>query len=90
MKNVVKSILTAKDSKVRIAKSLIFGTMLAFLVGFSTSEKTYYEVSTNDPRPGRNTRTKNKTEFNELFIILGLIMGSGIGYLLIKEEEPIK
>lgn len=97
MKKFLKKLITAQNSKEKLAKSLIIGTLFAFIVGFSTSEMVYYSVPGQGVniisgelryynRPGQ----KSKRDFNESFIIIALIMGTSIGYLTIKENESIK
>jgi hypothetical protein len=98
MKNFFKKVITAKDGKVRIAKSLIFGSFLAFAVGFCSSDTVYYSVGgstglRNGPNGIEEYNTfsrKEKVDFNELFIVLGFIMGTSIGFLVIRQNEPTK
>jgi hypothetical protein len=95
------SIFQAKDSRVRLAKAIVLGFLMALVVGGLTSVTTYLrggiqtnestfiisEASYNRGQEQYQSRFIKSTDYNELFIIIAFLSGTAIGYLIINQKQ---
>tara|TARA_R110000751_G_scaffold39719_15_gene94602 strand:- start:51664 stop:51993 length:330 start_codon:yes stop_codon:yes gene_type:complete len=95
------SIFQAKDSRVRLAKAIVLGFLMALVVGWLTSVTTYlrggkqtnestYVISEaiyNNYSERQQIRFIKSTDYNELFIIIAFLSGTAIGYLIISQNQ---
>ena len=96
---MIKKIFRAKNSNERLAKGIILGSLMAILVGYLTLDSHYYSITPTGKKVVISTQKYDnssykyqekfirKNNYNTLFIILGLVSGTAIGYLLINEKE---
>ena len=87
MKRFLRSIFIVQDSKARLARSLVFGSLLALAIGFSTSDVSY----TNSAGSVYNHNTPfnsylKKTKYHSTVILMGFIFGTALGYSILREE----
>ena len=78
MKRFLRSIFIVTDNKTRLARSLVFGSLLALIIGFAS-----VEVS-----KGPYKWDKEKKEYKPTIILMGFVLGSSLSYSVIKEEKP--
>ncbi|WP_237274880.1 hypothetical protein [Tenacibaculum ovolyticum] len=95
---MIKKTLYAKDKNIRIAKGIIIGFIFSILISYLTSETKYYRFVSgkkidiiSSEKYNDNSYYYSKyvkdTRYNSLFIILGFITGTAMGYLLINEKK---
>ena len=98
MKKIIRNLFHVNDSKTRLAKSLFFGAFLSLLIGYFTSETSYYKITSNkeyviskshyDSMNDYNQRKwVKRTEYNSLLILIALVCGTGLGYSVLKEKN---
>lgn len=92
-------LLTAKNEKIKLSKSLAIGAIFSIFIGYSTSELTYSFLQN-----GKNLiigaeqynylHTDNdddywskKRDFKSTIIIMSFIFGASLSYSLIKEND---
>jgi hypothetical protein len=95
------SIFQAKDNRVRLAKAIVLGFLMALVVGGLTSVTTYLRggIQTNESTyiiseavynyysERQQIRFIKSTDYNELFIIIAFLSGTAIGYLIISQNQ---
>ncbi|WP_405211193.1 hypothetical protein [Dokdonia sp. Asnod2-E02] len=93
----IARLFTVKDIRERVARSIIIGAFFGLTIGYLTQEVSYFRVRENkrytigsmqyesmtDQGKGKFSKS---TKYNELFIILGFLMGTGLGYVIHKEQ----
>lgn len=93
-------LLTAKNDKIKLSKSLAIGAIFSIFIGYSTSELTYsflqngqnliigaeqYNYLHTDNDD--DDKWSKKREFKSTIIIMSFIFGASLSYSLIKEND---
>jgi hypothetical protein len=96
MKKFLTNIISAQSMDTKIAKSLLFASIISVVVAFYTVDITYYFHSSR----GRIYRSAEWVEnnegngnfikvldYNEVFILISFIAAAALAYLIVKKRD---
>ncbi|WP_341221600.1 hypothetical protein [Polaribacter atrinae] len=97
-KQLIIELVSAKNNKIRLSKSLAFASIFAIIIGYSTSELTYRLVQDGKSyiigikqhkdliKDANKDPWSKKRDFKSTIIIMSFVLGASLSYTLIKEK----
>jgi cytochrome c biogenesis protein CcdA len=95
----ITKLLTAKDKKIKLSKSLTIGAFFALIIGYLTSEVVYSQILngksyTIGAKQYKHISTSEsldiwskKRNYKSTIIIISFVLGASLSYTSIKEEN---